>query len=249
MRKISNKLIEEALHLADNEHSKVGEREKRLFGLSSYRMRAAINNLCSVPNTKYLEIGLYRGATLISAAIGNKTCKLVGIENFSYDDREPKKKAPAGTYWTNMESQLMDNISRYRDPDSGVNVDNITVIKEDFAKADIKELGPFDICFFDVSPVNKEIYKQFVEKIIPHMAKECTLVFSNYSNEAHAKQIEEVLNDNADKIVVNKQFQRISGGLSDDTQYYSGILVLSATIETGAVKSAAKPVTKVAAKT
>ena len=77
-----------ALDQADNERSKITERERELYGASSIRQRCFINNLCAAGKINYLEVGVSRGATIISAVMGND-CKAVGIDHLGDDDREP----------------------------------------------------------------------------------------------------------------------------------------------------------------
>lgn len=237
MSRINLAWVKAALELADNERSKITEREKELYGLTSVRLKAFLNNLCAKDNINYLEIGVYKGSTLLSALLGNEKTKAVGIENFKYDDREPKKWAPEDGIWENMKSQLYSNIDRYKDPDSGVNTDNITIIENSFEKADLSKLPKFDVCFFDVSPVNENTYDAFVENIIPSMAPESVVVFSNYSNETHAAEIQNMFDKHSDKIKMTWSDYRVSGGLSDSTKYYSGILVAG-------IKREVKKVTK-----
>lgn len=238
MTKITSAWIKASLELADSERSKITEREKDLFGLSSVRLKSFLNNVCAKENTNYLEIGVYKGSTLISALAGNPKTKAVGVENFKYDDREPKKHAPNGGIWDNMKSQLYSNIDRYKDPDSGVLVDNIKIIESDFIKVSWDSLPKFDVCFFDVSPINATIYDAFFEKVITALAPESVVIFSNYSNEQHADELDAAIDRHKDKVSVQWKEQRISGGLSDSTKYYSGICVL------GLKKIASKSITK-----
>jgi len=226
MVKITKEFVEATLELADNGQSKLSERERELFGISSARLRALINNICSKENTTYLELGTYRGATLISAMFGNPTCKAVGVENFKYDEREPKKHAPNNLIWDNMKSQLEANIERYKNPNMQVNVDNITIIQSDFEEVDWKSQPKFDVCFYDVTPTSSEKYDTFFEKVLQSISSEGVLIFSSYSNELHAKELDAALVKHADKFDVTWKQQRISGGLSDSTHYYSGILIV-----------------------
>lgn len=226
MSKVTVALARASLELSDNERSKLTEREREIFGLTSLKVKALINNLCSKDNTNYLEIGVYKGSTLISALAGNNKTKAYGVENFTYDDREPKKRAPDGGIWENMKSQLYSNIERYQDPDSGVNTDNITIIENDFKKVDWSTLPKFDLCFFDISPVSDEDYDAFFEKTLTAMLPQSVVIFTNYSNDLHATQLTNALNRHKDKIDVQWKEQRISSGLSDATHYYSGICVL-----------------------
>lgn len=224
MSKITLAWVRAALELADNERSKITEREKDLYGLTSLRLKAFLNNICAKERINYLEIGTYKGATLLSALYGNDKTKAVGIENFKYDDREPKKWAPDGI-WENMKSQLYSNLDRYRDPDSGVNTDNITIIESDFETVDLSKFPKFDVCFFDVSPVDTTKYDAFVENILPAMLPDSVVIFTNYSNETHANEIQEMFTRHENKMSMQWSEYRISGGLSDSTKYYSGILI------------------------
>lgn len=226
MRKVTKKLLDASFELADAEKSKLGEREKDLFGLSSHRLRCLINNLCHQKNTKYLEIGVYRGTTLISALYGNPTVKALGVESFTYDEREPKKHAPEGEIWPNMKSHLDANLKRYEAYPEQVNLDNIEICEGFFENLTEENGKDFDVCFFDVTPIKEHTYDTFFETVIPLMAKESLLVFSNYSNEKHAQALDEAIIKHKDKIIVSGKVNRVSSSLSDDTQYYSGILAV-----------------------
>lgn len=236
MRKIKKDLIEASIELADKGQSKLGEREKEIFGLSSTRLRALLNNLCSIKDTKYLEIGVYKGSTLLSAMYSNPTLTAVGIENYSYDEREPLKFAPEGNYWTNVQSQLKTNIQKYDYYPEQVDTSKLTIVEEDYKTVDLKESG-FDLCFFDIAPIQPDTYTAFFDNILPKMNKECTIVFSNYSNEKCADQLDQALLDAKDKFAVINKTHKVSGGLSDATEYYSGVLIVSLLISDKAQKT------------
>lgn len=223
---MNSKYIEACFELADSEQSKITEKEKRIFGLSSARQRCFINNICALPNTNYLEIGTYKGATLLSAAVNNKELKAVGIEDFSYDEREPQKYAPNEGIWENVKSHLYDNLNRYKDPNSGVNTDNIHILEKSFEKVKWEELPKFNVCFFDVNPIKEHTYDTFFDTVVPQLASEAVIILSNYSNEKHAKAINAKLTKLNNIAITSKHF-RTSGGLSDARGYYSGLLVLT----------------------
>ena len=226
MIKYSAEFIDAALSIADGEHSKITEREKELYGLSSRRLRDLLNILCSKDDTKYLELGVYRGATLISAVFGNKNCKAVGVESFKYEERELQRWAPNGGIWPNMQTQLDANILRYKESNAPVDTDNITIIQDDFEKVDLSGHGKFNVCFFDITPATADSYKAFFSNIMPHMANDCLVVFSNYSNEINASALTETLESQTSGWTVETKRHRISSGLSDATKYYSGILIV-----------------------
>jgi len=226
MVKITQEFVTAVLELSDVGQSKISERERDLYGISSPRLKALINNICSKEGTNYLELGVYKGSTIISAAYGNLTAKLVGVENYSYDPREPKQTAPEGTIWENMKSQLHSNLQRYEDPGVPLNTDNITIIESNFQDVDWKNHPKFDVCFFDIAPADKNTYQAFFEKTLSALSSEAVIIFSGYSNVKNAKELDEVIADNAYRFDVQWSKQRISGGLSDHTHYQSGILIL-----------------------
>jgi hypothetical protein len=226
MVKITQEFVTAVLELSDVGQSKLSERERELYGISSPRLKALLNNICSKEGTNYLELGVFKGSTIISAAYGNLNTKLVGVENYTYDQNEPKRTAPEGTIWENMKSQLKSNIKRYEEPGVPVNIDNITIIESSFQEVDWKSYPKFDVCFFDVVPADKETYKAFFEKTLPALSSEAVILFSNYSNVKNAKELDEVIADNEHKFDVQWKKQRVSGGLSDHTHYQSGLLIM-----------------------
>jgi hypothetical protein len=226
MKEITKEFVEASLHMSDNGQSKASERELELYSTSSRRLKSLLNNLCSKPNTRYLELGVYKGGSLLSAAFGNKGFEAVAVDNYSYDDREPKKYAPDGGIWDNMKSQLESNIARYADPDSGVNPASIKLVPKDWKTVNWNAEKRFDVCFFDINPVVKSDYVTFFETVFLALNEQATIVFSNYSNQQHAEDLEFVL-ESLDSFTVLSKEQRISGGLSDSTQYGSGVLVLT----------------------
>lgn len=224
--KLTQEFVEAALELADNGQSKINERERELFGLSSPRLKALLNNLCSLKGTNYLEIGVYRGATLISAVFGNTECNAIGVDNYRYDEREPKRWAAEGDIWHNMKSQLQANLDRYKDPNLPVNIDKVTIVDASFEDVDWAKQPKANLVFFDITPITEQTYDAFFTKVLEGLSTESVVVFSNYSNQKHAKELDAALAKYADRVEIQWRKQRVSGGLSDATQYYSGIAII-----------------------
>ncbi len=238
MSKLNHEWVKASLEMADNERSKLTEREREMHGLSSIRLRCLINNLCAAEKCNYLEVGAYKGATLIAAARGNDV-KVVGVDNFKYDDREPNKWSPEGFIWDNMKSQLEANIDKYRLQPDVVNGEDISIIQSDFQEADLPA-NKFSVCFFDVSPINAETYDAFFEKILPSLSQSSVVIFSQQSNSTHATELNEAMTKHSSKF--NSQFNevRISGSNADASKYYSGVRVFGIVKKTIA-KTVSKP--------
>ena len=65
--------------------SRLSDAVLSLDGMSSPKVRHLLNNLCRRPGTRYLEVGVWAGSTLISALYGNESTVVAAdaIDNFS----------------------------------------------------------------------------------------------------------------------------------------------------------------------
>jgi hypothetical protein len=90
----------------------------------------ATNIFCDKKNI-YVEIGTFRGFTLIHNAIYNKHTRLIGIDNFSLFDKENKN-------FNFIKNQIKKN-----------NIKNIDFIKKDFEYADTDIKDKIGVLFID----------------------------------------------------------------------------------------------------
>ena len=74
-----------AIHEADQLQSRITPEVLAAEGMSSPRVRHLLNNLCSRPHTRYLEVGVWRGATFCAALCGNGGTieSAVAVDDFS----------------------------------------------------------------------------------------------------------------------------------------------------------------------
>lgn len=77
--------LQNSILLGEAENSKLIPGVLNIVGMSSPKVRHFLNNLCSLPGTNYLEIGIWRGSTHISALFGNEDyiSHSVGFDNWS----------------------------------------------------------------------------------------------------------------------------------------------------------------------
>jgi len=88
---------------AKNGVSKLPIEILNLPGMSSYKVRHFLNNLCQrFPSENYLEIGCYKGSTLISAGYQNNI-NLIGVDNWSEFD------GPEQEFYQNLRKWLPKN--------------------------------------------------------------------------------------------------------------------------------------------
>ena len=222
MPRLSEEFVNACLNMADAEKSKLTDSERELYGQSSIKLKTLLNNVCSKDNTRYLELGIYRGSTIVSAMYGNKTLEAVGVENFKYDKKEPQYLMEDG--WPNMKSKMYDVFQKYQFVDD-VNTDNLKIIEADFQEVSWSSQAKFDVIFMDIDPITPEIYDNFFKKVFNSFSRHCIVIFSSYSSEEIAPLLEQKVEQYSDRLVTEFKFQRISSGNADSWGYYSGIAV------------------------
>ena len=77
--------VQSSIAKAERVDSKLNNAILDIEGMSGNKFRAFLNNVCSFPHTKYLEIGCWKGSTFISALYCNELNieYAVGIDNWS----------------------------------------------------------------------------------------------------------------------------------------------------------------------
>ena len=238
--KMSDTFCRTALNMADKEKGKPTDVERnRIHGLSTIRTRCLISNLCTKTNTNYLEIGVYKGSTVISAMFDNLTTKVVGVDHFKYDEREADKWAPEGFIWDNMKSQLEAHLNMYKHAPDRLKLDNFTMIESSFQEVNWTKQPKFDVVHFDVAPVSEEIYDDFFNLVVPALAPESVVVFSQQSNSDYADLLNKALLKHSDKVIERFKEYRISNSMSDSYKYFSGIAMIGLKKKTGITPKAA----------
>jgi hypothetical protein len=75
--------LDASYHAAEQGRSKIGEDVISLPGMTGTYTRHFYNNLCSMPNTRYLEIGSWKGSSIAAAMNNNKMDVCIAIDNWS----------------------------------------------------------------------------------------------------------------------------------------------------------------------
>jgi hypothetical protein len=120
--------VEASLVKTNNYESKVDNYILQLDGMSGKKTRHFYNNICSLPNARYLEIGVWKGSTTCAAMCGNQiTC--VAIDNWSEFDG-PK-------------NEFINNFNKY------IGANNARFIESDCWSIDATSLGTFNIYMYD----------------------------------------------------------------------------------------------------
>jgi len=120
--------IEKSLSSTDKYESKITDGIKVIDGMSGKKTRHFYNNICSMEDSRYLEIGTWKGSSVCSAMCNNKmTC--VAIDDWSEFD------GPKDVFLENFEEFKGDN--------------DATFIEENCWNVDVSKLGKFNIYMYD----------------------------------------------------------------------------------------------------
>jgi hypothetical protein len=113
--------------------------EERLMGFSGVCFRHFLNNLCNFEGANYLEVGSFRGSSLVSAAYGNTDVlnEIHAIDNFSEFVIEDSGFHPR--------EDIEKNFNLYLGPTQ----ERVNFYEEDCWEFDLSKLPKIQIYFYD----------------------------------------------------------------------------------------------------
>lgn len=105
--------VKSSIKLADSGISKLSKDILSMHGMSSPKVRHFLNNICDLSKANYLEIGIWKGSTFISALYENNealsTC--IGMDNWSGFD------GPKQEFYNNAKKFLSKNTFNFYNSD------------------------------------------------------------------------------------------------------------------------------------
>lgn len=207
--------IDESIHWADLEVSKLTQDVMDIHGITSNKIRCFLNNICSIGGT-YLEIGVFRGATFCSAIYGND-CHAIGLDNFASPNLMPMgvSQKLASYLRHNIEippkDDFINNVKRFG------NVQKVDVYKTDYTTFDYQMLPKLDIVFYDG---DTRFHDQYVtlKKIIPQFSKETILIMDDWNWNSGA--LDRIIDD--EKLVITHKREIFTDG-EDMGSFWNGL--------------------------
>ena len=133
--------IKTSFENAEKEQSKINEDILNLEGMTGKFTRHFYNNICSLDDCRYLEIGTWKGSSTCSAIYENE-CKITCIDNWSQ--------------FSGTKEELLSNINKFK------NKNEVTFIENDSFKVDSRELGKFNVYLYDGDHSEESHYKGIV---------------------------------------------------------------------------------------
>jgi hypothetical protein len=139
--------------------------DKQIQGMSSENVRFLINKLAQTyaKDGVYLEVGIWRGCSLISAALFNPTTRCIGIDNFSLFNED-----------NNNENILKTNLKKFDELKNVefYNLDYREALNLIFAKEPDLKVGTY---FYD-GPHAYEDQLNGLNMVVPHLASKCAII-------------------------------------------------------------------------
>jgi hypothetical protein len=189
------------LSKALDEESKLSQEVLDVEGLSSNKFRHFINNLCDFQGCNYLEVGSWKGSTLISASYKNEGI-FTGIDNFS------RKRSD--------KERLISNLELFSEECK------INFIESDCWTVDKKSLPQdVNVYLYDGHHGYESQYKGIVD-FYPVLAKQFILIVDDYSWEDSKNATEAALKEVKCKIDTKIEF-------TDDRNksgWWNGVLIV-----------------------
>ena len=130
--------VETSFRNAENNISKITNDIIKMEGMSGTKTRHFYNNLLSMKDARYLEIGTWKGSSVCSAMYGNKA-KVICIDNWS-EFGGPK-------------SEFLVNFKKFKGENEAI------FIEKDCYKVDVSVLPKFNIYMYDGNHTNESHYK------------------------------------------------------------------------------------------
>jgi predicted O-methyltransferase YrrM len=171
-----------------------------IIGFTTPTICGLINKLAS-KGSRYLEIGVYRGVTLASAAYDNDV-ECIGVDNYSWPERKQERN----------EADARNRIAVYGD--------RVKLIKGDFERVIPTLKGKFDCVFYDAAHDYKS-QKKALDLIKPLLSVKAYLIVDDTNGDEVRKATAEFCKEQGFKVVFEKQPAKRA-----DSKWWGGIQIL-----------------------
>jgi hypothetical protein len=175
---VTTQNIKQAFYDAEQDKSNLREFERDLYGFSGAKIRHTINNICSIKEKmSYLELGVYRGSTLIAANFRTNVVQSYGIDDFTIDHKEATPYKPEG--WSNPRIVAEDLLERYKKEFSTQT--QVKLINSEARKTELSQLRKVDIIHYDLEEHHAGV-ESTLRYFLPKFDKHVILLISNWNS-------------------------------------------------------------------
>lgn len=206
--------VEQSIFDAERTKSQIDRLIFGVFGFSSLRMRHLLNNLASKYLDVYLELGTYKGSTLLSACYKNRITAFA-IDHFKHDPFEPGKWNDQG--WPGVKKVLVENLTKSR---AGA-TSSITLLEEDAFTLNLSRINkPVKLCLYDGMRTAEDI-KNFLVRYRPVFHQIFVLVIHNFADKNMQPGIIAGIEEGQYKTHYFKELKSV--GFADNVKWYGGL--------------------------
>jgi len=132
-------------------------------GMSGWKTRHLYNNMCSLPNAKYLEIGTNVGCSIICALYNNDTIEAYGVDDWSYGANDMNR------FYNNIDKFLPRKMN------------NITMIEKDCFQITAEEIkSSIDIYVYDADH-SFDSQKKAITHFYPFFSKYVIIMIDDWT--------------------------------------------------------------------
>lgn len=176
-------------------------------GFSTPTIRHLFNNLCNIIEGKYLEVGLYCGATFCSSF--NKDTISVGIEDFS-------QPFGIGTVKEELQKNIHDNLHKAR---------GVKLINGDcFSDGILSEPFKFNIIFYDANH-DEENQEKALPYFLDKMAERFIYIVDDTNWEPVITGLVKGMVSINEKIEVIDEWNMVGESICDDPVWHNGVRI------------------------
>ena len=160
---------ERAIYNATINTSKLTDEILEMEGMSGHKTRHLYNNICALPGAKYLEVGTWKGSSLISALYGNMLGHAYCVDNWSeFND---------SVWGTDPYSVFRGNVARHLGERS-----DLTVLHKnswDVTIGDVGGIDNIDIFMYD-GEHSYEAQKRAITHYAPFLSKYSIIMIDDW---------------------------------------------------------------------
>lgn len=180
--------------------------------LSSISIRHFLNNLCSMTDVNYLEVGVARGITIAAAGYEN-LCNLYAIDNFKHRE---------GNYPVYNEKGFLDVENNFNDTIRSFGIaDRVILLKTDVNKVDVSKIKDINILFYDCVPVVSTEIPGALKRILKATNNIFILIVGNYNDKKVQEQTKLFITSN--KLNTHYEKYMMSRGSRDSDGWWAGL--------------------------
>jgi len=198
---------ERSFENSNNRYSKLSNEILSIEGMSGEKTRHLYNNICSIDNANYLEIGTYKGSSFVSSLYKN-SINSIAVDNWS------EFKGPKNDFINNVEKYCPNQKYNFIEKDSF-----------EITESDIKQFyNSIDLYLYDGCH-KYESHKMAITHFSKFLSKYSIIMIDDWRNDGLWERVQRGTYDGFKEsgLIIHKKIERISFQESNGpSEYWNG---------------------------